>query len=317
MKKEFFKIIIVNIILILLLLFTVEIGLMAKLTLRDISFRKSEESLAVTFFRELKSNLYRQYIFKFTDRFYNIDTFRENKIEDENKPAVLFIGCSFTYGLRLNYEDIVSTKYAELTKQTTYNLGISGGGPQEFLYVLRNKEIYKKRDINTNNIQYVIYIYIDDHQRRIFSHIKQLAPKYKEKDGILEEQKTNDFFERLKLRSRINNVYYNFIISKYFPKYSWEKEVLYIKEMNREVKKTFTNNGKETKFIVFDYEEKGNENWNDIEKENIQVIKLKDLADFNPHAVPYIISKTDDHPSVLAWNIIVPKLIEKIELQNK
>lgn len=316
MKNNLLKIILINIVSILVILFVVEFSLNVMASLESIQTMKNKELSVSRIIEDVKETMYHQYRQEYSEKFYNDNDFRENKIKSTNSPAVLFIGCSYTYGLELDYNDTISSKYADLANRTTYNLGLPGGGPKEFLHILRNKSLLKQLNIDTNNIEYVVYVYINDHQRRLFTNLRTFVPKYKEDNGILKEQQTNSFFERIKIKTAITNFYFDFIISKFFQKYSWQKTERYIKEINKEIKNTFSNHGKETKFIILAYKETNNENWTDLEKENIQIVRVKTLADLDLENVPYVVWEGNDHPSALVWDIILPKFIKEINTAN-
>lgn len=316
MKNNLFKIILVNIVSILVILFVVEFSLNVMASLESIQTMKNKELSVARIIEDVKETMYHQYRQEYSEKFYNYNDFRENKIKPTNSPAVLFIGCSYTYGLELDYNDTISSKYADLTNRTTYNLGLPGGGPKEFLHILRNKSLLKQLNIDTNNIEYVVYVYINDHQRRLFTNARVFGPKYKEENGVLKEKHINTFFERTRIKNAITHYYFHHIIRKFFEEYSWQKTERYIKEINKEIKNTFTNHGKETKFIILSYKELNNEDWSNLEKENIQIIRVKTLTDINLDEVPYIVWEGNDHPSALAWDIILPKFIKEINTAN-
>ena len=150
----------------------------------------------------------------------------------------------------------------------------------------------------------------------MFSNVRLFVPEFKEKDEKLYEQKIkHPLIDRTLIKKYLLDLYFDKIIMKFNASMSWQKMVLYLKEINREIKNTFDNNGKETRFIILVYEEYGNENWSDLKKENIQIIKLEELSDIiNVNELPWIIWEGNCHPSKLVWETVLPELIKKMDL---
>ncbi len=77
---------------------------------------------------------------------------------DYTKPSILFIGCSFTMGHGLSYEESFVGKFAAL-KELQYqvvNLGVQGYGSDQALLAL-------KRYLPKFNTKVVVYTFIEDH----------------------------------------------------------------------------------------------------------------------------------------------------------
>lgn len=109
---------------------------------------------------------------------------------NSSKPPIIFFGCSFTEGYGLKATQNLPYKITKLTGITTYNRGLGGNGPQQMLYELSHKDIFKE----IPNAQYIIYIFMDDHPSRMKVFIPDLfattlQPKYKIQNGILTEEK--------------------------------------------------------------------------------------------------------------------------------
>ncbi len=82
----------------------------------------------------------------------------ENFQLDRAKPSILFIGCSFTMGHGLSYEESFVGKFGDL-KEVRYqvvNLGVQGYGSDQALLAL-------KRYLPRFNTKVVVYSFIEDH----------------------------------------------------------------------------------------------------------------------------------------------------------
>ncbi len=237
---------------------------------------------------------------------------KENYIAQagNKKPEIILIGCSFTYGDGLERKDAFYSVLSRYTNRTVYNFGISGQGPQEFLYVLKDENIYKLLH-DTNNTEYVIYTYIPDHKRRIYSTGRfPLGAEFYLKNGELK----TDNHDGLKilfcyLYKTYKNLYW--LISNYFD-LDWKLFEIYLNEMYKETQKHLKNKDKKTKFVVLVYEKSfKKDKWDKINNENIIVIDLNTLIpDLNneEYKLP------DRHPSKQAWERIVPAISEKLNL---
>ena len=231
--------------------------------------------------------------------------------EYKNKPSVILLGCSYTYGTNLDEKDKLNVQLAKYIKTPVYNLGLPGGGPREIIHILNNDKLLEEMNIDKNNVKYFIYIYIGDHQRRIYSDLRSLVPQYVKHNNELKQIKTIKFIDKLMITKAIKGYYAdNFVKLEDF----WDNEVVYIKNMQELISKKFSNGEMPTKLVILDYEDWGNEDWSQISDiEGIEVIHLKDLADIDVEKLPYIVWEGDDHPSALVWQTIIPKLVERIE----
>ena len=113
--------------MILVLLLSTELCLCVKDTYGEIL---NEENKAITIGR-LLAEVKNKYIIQFSNYdniFYNFNEFRTPSIKHSDKPAVMFLGCSFTYGDDLDDKSAVAAQFSDLTGRTAYNLGLCGGG---------------------------------------------------------------------------------------------------------------------------------------------------------------------------------------------
>lgn len=88
---------------------------------------------------------------------------------DYSKPSVLFIGCSFTMGHGLSYEESFVGKYdsAVNDKYQVVNLGVQGYGTDQTLLAL-------KRYLTKFNTKIVVYTFIEDHILRNGSYDRRM-----------------------------------------------------------------------------------------------------------------------------------------------
>lgn len=80
---------------------------------------------------------------------------------DPSKPSILFVGCSFTMGHALFYEETVAGRIAALPQfpLQVVNLGVQGYGTDQTLLAL-------KKYISRFNTTMVVYTFLDGHIRR-------------------------------------------------------------------------------------------------------------------------------------------------------
>ena len=89
--------------------------------------------------------------------------------------------------------------------------------------------------------------------------------------------------------------------------------LIQIKEIKREIENKFSNNNNKTKFVILVYEEDYSENWSELEKEDIIVLKVSDLVDINVKDKKYKLGD-NVHPTKEVWEIIVPALKNRLAL---
>lgn len=254
-----------------------------------------------------------------------------------NAQSVLFMGCSFTYGVGLQDQQSLPYVFNQKTanKFNVYNFGFSNYGPHQMLAILEN-DIEKKSLIN-NKVKYVFYTAILDHINRAASALK---PKYVLNDEnklvfienyqIETKKKSSSeiFLEHLANHSKSQIV--NVIISKIYP----ETQPIYqINDRDRElflqiVKKSqdLVNKKYHAKFTVILWDLiKDDDNLiaeneynlkyvtDGFKKLGINYILISDiLSDYKEDSKKYTISG-NGHPSALANEKIADYLIKYIE----
>ena len=241
------------------------------------------------------------------------EEFRPSVGVEYNKPAVLLLGCSYTYGNSLLLNETFQYKLSHKTERPVYNFGLDAASVKEMLYILRNDELRNKLLNNNNNIEYVIFTYITDHVPRLY------APVYRQPSPVFIPIENFSKLEFKKKQSLFYRSYFNFFISRHFAfkkeKYenSFDLIHLYLKEIKREVDKHFISNGKSPKFVVLIYNDYYNYPWKMLEKDDITVLSAKKITKTNLDNLVYRLPK-DHHPNEKAWEIIVPALVKELNM---
>ena len=136
-------------------------------------------------------------------------------------------------------------------------------------------------------------------------------PSFKIKNNELETTKFNINFYKTNFT---NYCWENFIYNKILHKNAQEIFILYIKEINNEIKKTFSNGEKETKFILLNYRNGHHHSVTDIKDikiDGVRIINLSDIVNINTRRDKYRMH--DDHPNEKVWELVVPLLIKELE----
>lgn len=303
MRKKFLKIFIINFILILIILLIAELYFSVYYTFRV--RRLMPEEIIPFISRVLKSYTVTDY---FPDNYVNFRLVSYPSNPSGKRP-IITAGCSYTFGLYLQQEETFASRLSEATGRTVYNLGIIGGSPRELVYILSNDKIRNKFLNNETDIEYVFYTFISDHLARLYSNIKMnpLSPHFKlNKDGKLEYYKKS----RLLQKSYIYRTYSELKYREKTDKESFNLFIIYMKEINQQIKKHFPN----AKLVILIHEDDMGYNWSELEKEGIIVIFNSQIANIDVLSPEYTRSNIDIHPNAKAWEIIVPKIVDYLEL---
>lgn len=309
--KKIFKIVLTNLLLILIVVCSIEFIAL---------YTFYREKVLETYNDDLPYNTEFKYYFKSLfdkykrNKYIFCNEFRPAVGTEYNEPAILLLGCSYTYGSILQLEETFQYKLSKKTKRPVYNFGLEGASANEMLYILRNDELRNKLLNNNNNIEYVIFTYITDHIPRLY------APVYRRPSPVFIPSK--DFLE-LKLKnekSLLYRSYFYFFISRYFAskedKYenSFNLVHLYLKEMKKETEKHFKNNNKKPQFVVLIYDDYIGYPWEQLEEDGIKVLFAEKITQTDLKESKYRIPN-DHHPSSKAWDIIVPALVKELNIK--
>lgn len=240
--------------------------------------------------------------------------------EYQNKSPILLLGCSYTYGAGLKDEETFGFQLANFTKRCVINKAYSGWGVNTALFQLKHDDDFRQ----IKAPEYVIYTFIAEHIGRMmsssyFPYQFFFQPEYKiNKENCLQEQpapsilyksyfvRSLDRYFKYTRKNRNNEEAYNKI---------FDLLKMHIIEMNNEIKRLYPN----AKLVVLKYPSyetwyMETSRWQELTENDIIVLDAEKLTDINLIDVTYTISKKDVHPNAKAWEIIVPKLAEVLNL---
>lgn len=315
--KKTFLIIFTNIILFAIIIFSLEIIVWGCENLR-IKFQKEIQynKLPIPFHPGIKRI-----------ESINLEEFKDSKktwtrkpegLNYTKKPIVIF-GCSYAYGLNLNKEQTFSYKLSHFTKRPVYNRAVSGWGFQHMLNQVKQNQFY----IDIPEPEYVIYLMINDHFRRLYVPTFMSASlldetynlRYELKDGklIIKKEKNAllEFIHRLYITQKIEHFYINNILLKsdnYEQYFSFALQ--HLVESKNEMKKHWKN----TKYVVILYQTFPHDNLfiEQLKKNGFIVISLKYDYNLNLHTPEYM--SQDYHPKEQAWDLLTKKISESLNI---
>ena len=242
---------------------------------------------------------------------------------DKSKKSIIIMGCSFAYGLALFDDEILSYKLMEKTHRQTYNYAFPMEGIQHVLYKIQNDEDFNK---NVKNADYVIYLFITDHLRRMYCNFFSLTDKNKylkyrkTKDGLKQENPEVTLFDYIKgtkFAIKLNSFIYNNLISD-------NKKFDLLKLYLEECKKSLENKNPNCKMVIVIYNSEENSKqvgikpfhtnrWKELEEEGFIVINF-DTEEYNYLNTKEYIAEDKLHPSAKVWEKLTPIIAKKLNL---
>lgn len=256
----------------------------------------------------------------------NLDYFRSTSGEEYNdKKPILIFGCSFAYSYGLDDNQTISSKLSTATKRTVYNFGICAAGIQHMLALIKNPNLYNK--INQTP-EHIIYIYITSHLERLQANIfpqpmmangVNLQYKLKDNSLILNYKPFYNFSKNFIIKS----LYYQSDLKRNNGEQTTKEhnaklaKQIFI-ESKKEIEKKYSN----VKFTIIRYEVEDDnadtieihQMWNDLEKEGFTIIKSSDLIGRKYRFNSQDTNQDHYHPSELAWDLLIPPLVKKLNL---
>lgn len=232
----------------------------------------------------------------------------------------MIFGRSFAYGVWLRETETFSFKLQLFTNNIVINRAFSGWGIQHMLFQLRKNDFshsfsYLNNKISNDDIKIVIYVFIDDHVRRLYVPCSFFDDKF----IFYKLNKSSELFEK----NNLNYLYwYSYISRSLYRNYIDKKIINYdidvqnfvlthFLESNSLIKKNFPN----AKFVIFVYD--GDDKIKKIEKglknQDIEIIYLSELTPIDLKKQEYIVDFFN-HPNSNVWDIIVPLLAKKLNL---
>lgn len=242
-------------------------------------------------------------------------------LEYNSTPITVF-GCSFAYGQYLDYNQTFSYKLAHTLKRPVYNRSIPGKGLAKMLFQSESDEFYK--DVPPSDT--VIYIMLDDHYRRMKLSFIEISDAYMHVTYTKKGNKLikDDFNSPIKCF--LNSTYLNKYIKSHWV-HHYKNDPKYADKITDEVLLYFiqTRKNLETRwntkvdFAVIFYDSWLNHQdllKEKLEKNNFKAIKIQELTDENLLSDKYFSQKTI-HPTEAAWDLLTPKIIERLDLNNQ
>lgn len=303
-----FRIILINLIA-LILIFILSEYITRCIHYKTVDFHETNKNLYSTVWIDNEDK-------RFDNSFFLNDgnekfTFRKSIIKDtDNYDSIILAGCSYTFGYNLEYKDTFPVVLSEYNKnKNIYNLGLDGASPREFLYILRNKNILSKiiNPMPKKGIEYVIYTYMSDQDERLYGNIYRKSPSFIRIKDKLIYYKSNPILLHSLLFYKISK----YISYEIIPDKMKNKLLnIYFKEIYKEIKKNF---GEKTNFIIFVYDYNPNIDFNELEKQGIQIIYSYDILHGIDFHKPEYTTIEGYHPNRKAWETIVPVLIKNLD----
>ena len=308
MKKICTFILIVIINLILLLLIDYSFFYYIEFKRQNISFKESiEKYIRCTNIIDIDES----YLDKANNNY-----FRDFK-KESSKRSISIFGCSFGYGYLLKPEQSLSYKLSEHTGRSVFNRSISSLGIQYVPYIVEHYDLEKI----VNDPEYIIFILIDNHLYRLYREIMDIDDPhidilYKENKNILEERRPfYSFLFKSAIIRYINVKLINYLYNKKDKDKIFDFMKAHFLKMKSILNKKFPN----SKLVILQYEENenswifNNPRWNELRDEGFIIINSYELTNEHLFEEKYRIPN-DVHPNEKAWDLLVPKLVERLEL---
>ena len=241
---------------------------------------------------------------------------------DKNKKPIILMGCSFAYGTPLFENETLAYKLQDYSHRKVINLAYPTEGIQHVLYKIQHDEEFDK---NINDAKYVVYIFMTDHLRRMYSDYfsifeKNKSLKYKKTKNGLELVDPDivtaaDWIKTTYTGRKFNDFLYTL-------KSNNEKFDL-LKLYLEECKKSIESKNPNCKMVVVVYNSSKSyiknissfrtERWKELEDEGFKVINL-DKNEYNYLAEREYVANDELHPSEKAWEKISHILINELNL---
>ena len=252
---------------------------------------------------------------------------------DSSKKSIITLGCSFTYGEGIEPNETLAYKLQQATNRKVYNRGVNGWGPQFVLKDIQTSKFFNEfmpetHDDKIVEPEYVIYTFIPDHVRRIYSDYFSVIDRvvfhlYDVRGNKLVRRKNEvdftDYINLLTLVKRIKWIkYLNTSNDKKF-----DRIKLYFYAMKDEINKRFP----DTKFVIIIYNSQSDishnhsvpfttTRWNELENDGFIVLNF-DTPEYNFLADHEFLSQLDfEHPGPKAWDALVPIIVDRLGLKE-
>ena len=316
--KKFFKILIINISILLALFLLSESIFIVLETYRDTDYEYKlknknfdEKTPRIPLKVFIKNMLFLadiEYRYNTNNNYFQLCEFRKPSVGKNYKNKdIIIAGCSFAHGACVGDNETISAVIAQkFPKYKVYNIGLCGGSPRETLYILRNAKNFANLGIlpsAAENTEHVVFIYIPDHKRRlIISSLRTDSPHFKVVKSKNGEKDLKFYIPFNNIRKTFTYKYLTYglklpdIVSYYLD----DLLILYFKEINKEIKTNFP----KADFSIFvfskDFDEKVITSLNEI---GVKII----FSDKNYENEKYV-AFDKAHPNKRAWEEITDYL---------
>lgn len=232
----------------------------------------------------------------------------------DKKPLVLY-GCSYSFGYLLKENEAFAAKLSEITKRPVYNYSISSKGIQNMLYFLEKDDHFG----DFSEPEYVIYTFIDDHVRRLFTpcnandNIEFIEYKTENND-LIRKNTPLKYLHSLYIFNKLQNFLYNKFLKHQKENENMDLVIKYFEKSKELLEKHCPN----TKFIILLYPTGSNNyinsnKWSELEEKGFIILNINDLTQKDMTKSEYKLAD-NVHPNAAAWEIITKSLKEKFIL---
>lgn len=238
-------------------------------------------------------------------------------IKENGKQPILIFGCSFGYGSLLKPEESFSYKLSKYTNRSVYNRSLPSLGIQYFPYIMEHYNL----ENTIKDPEYIFFIMIDDHINRLYSKTMTFGRQYfnvlyKKKENFLKEEKV--WYSLIFKSAILRDIYHR--SAYYLYKNKDHDEIFdFMKAHFLKAKEIAEKKFPNSKIIILKYE--GNEDswifnsprWEELSQNGFIVLDTYDLTGLHLYENKYRIPN-DLHPNELAWDLLTPKIVEKLGL---
>lgn len=238
---------------------------------------------------------------------------RRHVLNKNGNSSILLAGCSYTYGTGLTEKQNFSHYLSEYTDKNVYNIGIQGGSPYNFLYLVQQDNFASKY----KNVDLIIYTYISDHVNRLNEYLKcEIFKPYcnlrlTKKDGkYVQASEWYRFPSQIFLFRMFLKSLTSFKNSKMFFDKNTSEFANVINESYRQLKIYYPN--AKFVFLIFTPSEKEDWLYKKLDKD-IQIISTDEFSDINLKDKKYR-HDNDPHPTEAVWREITPKLVKYLSI---
>jgi hypothetical protein len=236
------------------------------------------------------------------------------KIENPNaKKGIVIFGCSFAYGQNIKMNETFSYQLGRLTHFKIINRAHCARAAHQMLYQLENNEFYKI----VPKPEYVIYIFIPDHIRRVNISTLDRNVHYKKQGDHLVIKKVSISYMNSPVINQLFHSLHILIPYDLYKKKPIDFYFMHIYQAMDDIEKYW---GKNTKFIYFSYEDDFDSDvylnhLKALEKKGAIVVRLKDLQELAGKQESFYSDNyrlEDSHPNAKAWKEITPLFIKYV-----